>query len=149
METVLQYEYREFLDRSIARIESKNGNYNHLSTSFLSNILDSVSMTKWKYLEIDNNVSGNPADEKAYLEAFCKRIPGLVCICVVINPLFSSEFHDSAFSRSYIPKSELSKCLKSDDLPYSLLINPQGQVIVVNLPEPSTGMLLPMLLKLI
>ncbi|WP_430809674.1 MULTISPECIES: TlpA family protein disulfide reductase [unclassified Carboxylicivirga] len=104
----------------------------------------------WVYLEITKGSLGYSPFETYYLKRVKERVNNLDYMFISLADKKVSGRDTLAFPKVvWASEENLRRQLKSEVLPYSLLVNPAGEVVRINLPRASTGMLEPMLRAII
>lgn len=150
---LLLYEYKAVSNRNYVKHSIDVGKayawYKPL-TSGQGEHLDTTKLKKkWTYLAIGTNPLGYSPYEAFYLEKLKASLPQLQCLCVSTSEMVYPQKRHKNIPLVYSQQQALENVLLSKGLPYSLLINPAGEIVCVNLPRASTGMLEPMVRQIL
>ncbi len=103
----------------------------------------------WIFLVLGKNKFGYSPYEAFFLDQINEKIPELKSYSISTSEAVKRKRIYNYLHIAYVAEDTLKSVLKTEHLPISLLINPKGKIELVNLPRPSSGMLEPLLLKII
>ncbi len=139
---------REYINHGIKQDRIKDINFS-LVTLDGKNIKIKDYLGSWIFLAIGKNKYGYSPYESYYLNHINEAIPELKTYSISTSQAIKRKRIYNYLNLAYAKEDTLKEVLKTENLPISLLINPEGKIELVNLPRPSSGMLEPMLLKII